>query len=193
MPKVVNIFPPLLPGDQVGVQGTAWLSRAILWFERFLPNAWNHRHKPRCSHWAIVYDPHFLIEAVGRIRMAPLCEYNNTRVVIYRRQRYADWQKKIYVGTLLEQWDSKYGWGKLVLLALDALFRTYWFTQRFGVTSYKVCSEFAAWGWQQTFGSDMVPDIDWKNVSPDLLDDFCRSNPDVWECIYDSIDEVHEN
>jgi len=184
MPKATH-FPRLLPGDQVGVIGESRFSKAIRWCEQFLPDKWR-RGPPRFSHIAVVYRPHILIEAVGRIRLAPLSEYENSRVVVYRRKGLEDWQRKMYADAMLEDWDQRYGWGKIVLLLLDALFGTYWFTQRFGVTSYRVCSEYAAYWWKQVFGDDLVEDTDWKDVSPQLEIDYISNRPDLWEFVLDA-------
>ena len=59
-----------------------------------------------------------------------------------------------------------YGYTKLPLFALDATFKTYWFTKNIGLKHFKVCSQ-----WIMFLLKNYYKTRDWRTYSPDDIDD----------------------
>ena len=75
------------------------------------------------------------------------------------------------VGTM----QGNYGYLKIPMFALDAMFHTYWFTSHVGIQSFKVCSQWVCW---LLYRQGFEPFKTWRNYSPDLLGDYCEAHPD---------------
>jgi hypothetical protein len=97
---------------------------------------------------------------------------------------------------------QKYGSGKLPLHALDAIFATYWFTNRIGITSFMDCSNLVGWLYKHAptvevddlvlygiaMGKIDHPDelgyelgCKWQSLNPDKLFDFVTVSSE-WIC-----------
>jgi len=60
-----------------------------------------------------------------------------------------------------------YGYTKLPVMALDALFKTYWFSKHIGLKHFKVCSQWIMYLLKDHYDSAK----NWRTYSPDDIDD----------------------
>ena len=58
-----------------------------------------------------------------------------------------------------------YAFTHIPLMALDSVFKTFWFTRTFGISNFKVCSEFMCWLDVKYLKSGIY--TEWKGMSPD--------------------------
>lgn len=82
---------------------------------------------------------------------------------------------KRYLEGLIGQFDGLYGMGKIPLLAMDSIVsfvvrkRIFWFTQTFGVMSFKVCSNLVAYILYKFGNGDEFCELfkNWRSQMPD--------------------------
>lgn len=185
--KDTPVVPPLnpllelLPGDCILSYNNSWISKAIRFF-RF------DKNKTRVSHAAIVVGDGLIVESLWRIRVKEVVKYDGQGIIVYRipdtllgtrnldMKSPMDIRKAVARHAMLFAGDS-YGVMKIPLFALDSIFHTYWFTQKLGISSFKVCSELYAYCWQK-FGN-LNFNTDWRSASPDSLDDWFSVNGEM--------------
>ena len=95
---------------------------------------------------------------------------------------------------------ERYGLPRIPLMALDCMFNTYFFTRRFSIGSFKVCSNRVAWVYAKAPTVEVTDselyniamgkldhefeldykflDVSWKQVTPDMINDHCEESKD---------------
>lgn len=137
-------------GDVSFVRGTGKLSDAIVWFQRLRDRpSWNPfiLGDDSPSHVMVHDSENFVVEALIERGIArnPISIHANEGLETFRPTFLTQIIKRNMYIMLDLMVGQMYGYGKIPLLALDGLFRTYWFTQVFGITNFKVCVHVAGW------------------------------------------------
>ena len=191
MSAPLNIWPNnLLTGDIILTRDEAgFFAKAIRWFGARATGSARVNHV--AVYAGIINGEGCVIEEAGKLRITPLYKYLDTPCVVYQMPVLTEAQRSAIVWQLLEPIGQGYGWGKIPLFALDGLFKTYFFTRFFGLTSFKVCSQAAAWAYDKVMGFDVFG-INWKSATPDNIDDWC-SNHDAWVEIHNTLPTQEEN
>lgn len=178
----------LKPADIVlSTSATSWQSKIIRWFEK------KQTGSARVSHASLslvgISQVPELIESQWLVERVKTEEYNEKPIVVWRHRNLTDLQRSSITLRSVSLSNHPYGMLKLPLFGLDALFNTYWFTQHANITNFKVCSQLIAWTYYKELLEDSVFGIEWRSVSPDAIDDYCRNHPEEWESVYCSISE----
>jgi len=176
--------------------GKKVISRIIVFFQRLINSADK-------SHTFFLENRHNIIEthAFQGVRMKPLSIYHGKETTIYRPTFIPYVTAKNMVALARYATGDGYGWDKIPLHALDCIFNTYRFTQRFSLTHFKVCSQLIGWLFQKTPTEDTNPILlykiatrrynhpqelnykfgcDWKSLTPDGIEDWLKDNPHEW-------------
>ena len=181
-----------LSGD-IGIStSNALMSKIIRFF-----SSW-HTGKATKSHAFAFVNDELIVEALGKIRLNPVSSYSKETFDIYRLPLLEEDRKNFRLNMLREVNDA-YGWTKLPLFALDSIATkimsilgkkepVFFFTRYFGITSFRVCSQFVVWGLHK-FTSYRIRNtkeqvVNWKIVSPDYLEDLLRLPINQAEKIY---------
>lgn len=183
-------------GD-VGLSSSrGWTAKVIRFF-----TSWHTTSATRSHAFAFV-SGRVVVEALGRMSANPAEKYvsGDEDVVVYRLPLTAP-DRVMFELEMIRQVRRGYGWGKLPLFALDAISTkvkslfgstrpVFFFTRRFGVTNFPVCSQFVVWGLHKHTGY-RIKDYDgrvveWKTVSPDYLEDLLKLSHNEAEVIYKS-------
>lgn len=179
MRKITMGLPELLPGDIILSKNNTILSTVIRWFEGL------QTRKARVSHAAMALGHGLVIESLWRVRINDLAKYEKQRIVVYRLKDHSDEERQNVARRAMKLAGDSYGLLKLPLFALDGLSSwtlrlfgwkkpVYFWTSKFGITNFRVCSQFLMYCWYK-FGNHSWP-INWRSGSPDFLDDYCDQN-----------------
>ena len=71
----------------------------------------------------------------------------------------------------------EYGWGRLILMLLDNIFGTRFFSKLSNNNRWQVCSSSVAWAYYVAFKMKFNG-VDWRSVDPDDIEDHCRNSKD---------------
>lgn len=191
------------------VRGSSWISDAIIFFQRLRDRpSWNPfvLGEASSSHVFVGLDEDHVVEAVAGkgIVKSKVTEYNGVSLTYYRPLFLTPEIRDNLIIMMQLLCGQRYAYGKIVLLALDALFRTYWFSRRCGVTDFKVCAHVVAWLYDKVPTTPAYVDAlnsivkgkyehpqalgykfgvkSWKDLNVDLLQDFMAESVD-WEQI----------
>lgn len=182
-PKIEEL--PLDVGDIIlTTQNRGFLSKAIRWFTSI------HTGHARVSHVAIYIGQGLCIEALSTIRINKVEKYNDPKqgYIIYS-PTLAHGQKEKLFKNIVTKASGQYGWGKILLFALDGLTTAaarpfgrktpvFFFTKHFNILSFPVCSQFAVYALQKWAGYYIRETnrkvVDWRIISPDYLDDLLQ-------------------
>lgn len=161
---------------QIGLsRADTWLSKSIRWFGK------RKTGDARYSHAFIKVDDDIVESWSTGLRIRPYSAYSNIDHILYTPTFLSVSEaRKIRLEALIQVGTYKgiYGFFKLPLFALDAIFKTYWFTKNVGVRSFKVCSQ---WSTYLFYKYAHYPHFcNWRSMSPDDIDDFCKDNPESW-------------
>ena len=154
------------PGDIILSRSGTWLSRTIRKFGKILSGG------ARFSHSALVVDKEKILEALYTVTESPLKKYDKQDIVVWRNPEWTAEQRQQIVERLMEIRGEAYGFSKLPLFMLDSVFRTYFFTSRLGVTSFKVCSTAITWAAFKVTGDKEPFGCPWRSTQPDTIDDW---------------------
>ena len=172
------MLPETMPGDCLLSASKTWLSKAIRFFEKLQTGSADR------SHVAICLDHEMIIEALGRVRISDLTKYEAQDIEIWRLP-LEESDREALDHELMKLAGDSYGWFKLPLFAMDSIATVirrpftkkpcFWFTDKLGITSFKVCSHLYVYALHK-FTSYRLRDfkgdeIDWRCVSPDYLQD----------------------
>ena len=171
-------LPYLHPADIILSRSGTFFSKAIRFFEKLKSGSANYSHSAMCL------SDREVIESLWRVTVNPTSKYENEDIVIYRPKFLTMDQKRSVVNRSLKIEGQAYGVLKIPLFAMDAVFKTYLFTQTFGISHFKVCSNLIAWAYYKELGHDDIFGTGWRSVSPDVIDDYCSRWPLLWEKIY---------
>lgn len=171
------MIPQLEAGD-IGLSASKeWLSSAIRWFERLQTGEANR------SHAFSMISGRRCVEALVRVRVSDFKKYEEADIEVYRLPLSDNEREDFADGIMLSAGDD-YGWFKIPLHAADSILSmirkkpTFYFTKKFGITSFKDCSQLAVWA-LHNFTDYVLQDenhekVEWRTVSPDYLQDlFC--------------------
>jgi hypothetical protein len=175
--------------DLILTQSDTWLSRAIRALEPHNDN------KPALvSHTACalgyLWFPPSCMEQLWTLSITPLEKYDNQRIVIYRNKVWTREQKYQIMTNMLSSMnrpDGIYGIGKIGLFALDRLFHTYRFTQKFSIPNFLVCSQRYAYHAYKVIGTDNIFGMGWRSVDPEIQRDYCEEHKEDWDCVINTI------
>lgn len=188
--RLRRIKPKLEQCDVLGFHGGAFISKAIRALTRTPGES-----KSWVNHVGFVYYPGpfysaCIQEAVTKVRRVSLSVYleqeKRTEVRIYRPTLSG-----VELFQILRSADTtvgrRYGYGKIVLHALDSLVsrivrRDINLFRRFSFSGHPICSWDLAHHWQAAGLSFGVAPAE---ATPDDIDDFCRSRPDLYDLIYE--------
>lgn len=185
-----NRFPLLLPADLILTRGGG----AIRWFEAAQSGS------ARVGHSMFYAGNAEVVESVfPATKLSSLEKYRSEPLIVYRRKDI-DLQTRLEIVLKAKSiLGLRYGATKFPLFMLDSLGGWikrrlgqkddfYWFTQHFGITHFKVCSNMTSWAMDKkiaqhgyTFGRP------WQSVNPDTQDDWCARHPAQWEIVYNSL------
>jgi hypothetical protein len=177
-----NVWPNLLEGDVLLTRNPGAFGVLIRFFEHWKSGEAN------ASHAAAVIDGQGnLVESLVRVARSHLAKYDTTPARVWRNTRWSFAQRAAIAARVQTAVGEGYGWGKIALFALDCLVpgQRYPFTQLFGVTSFKVCSNLVAWAIEKETGNQAFG-LPWRSVSPDAIDDWCGKHGGEWVLAHDS-------
>lgn len=173
-------IPKLMAGDVILSRSQTWLSRKIRLFEKWRSGGSRFSHA-LLALGELTEKPE-VIEALWKVTRNSLEKYSDQEIVIYRKKNLTQGQRNEIALKCVSVERSTYGIMKIPLLALDAMFRTYWFSQHLGFSNFKVCSELIAWAYDEVL-NESVFGCNWRSVSPDVIDDYCIQTQE-WEMIF---------
>lgn len=171
-----------ISGDIGLCTSEALISRIIRFFTSI------HTGSATKSHVFGFVDSHLIVEALGKIRVNPISNYQNVAFDVYRIPLNKEDQDN-YALNMLREINKGYGWFKLPLFALDgaatAISRVFgrkdpvfFFTKKLGITNFRVCSQYIVWGIHKftsyKFKDHNNKEVSWRVVSPDLLEDLLK-------------------
>lgn len=73
--------------------------------------------------------------------------------------------------------NTPYGVGRLILMLLDNIFRTRFFSKLSNNKKDQVCSSVVAWAYYVAFKTKFNG-VDWRSIDPDDIEDHCYYNQD---------------
>lgn len=171
-----------MPGDIGLSTGDAFISRAIKFF-----TSWQTGNATK-SHAFGSVGGRLIVEALGKIRVNSIEKYEDSVFDVYRLPlNEAD--RDSFELNMLREVQSGYGWFKLPLFALDGVTTAisrifgrvdpvFFFTRYFGVTSFRVCSQYVVWGLHKFTAYRLKNSnnevVHWRTVSPDYLEDLLK-------------------
>jgi len=171
-----------LPGDIGLSSGEALISKII----KFLTSL--QTDNALKSHVFGSVGGRLIVEALGKIQVNSIEEYEDSVFDVYRIP-LNDRDRDSFELNMLREVQSGYGWFKLPLFALDGLATAFlrlfgrdtpvfFFTRYFGVTNFRVCSQYIVWGLHK-FTSYRLKNskneiVHWRIVSPDFLEDLLK-------------------
>jgi hypothetical protein len=182
-----TMVPSLLPGDCINTASQSWISKMIRDFGKMRSG------DAQYSHTAIALGGGMCVESLWRVRVSLMTKYDDQTIIVWRIPDDMilaanpgidplSVREAVAQQALLMAGDS-YGLFKIPLFALDSVFRTYWFTQTFGLSSFKVCSQLFAYNWSKIGNIDFG--VNWRSISPDYLDDWFSMN--VKKPVYEQV------
>lgn len=186
MAPPLNIWPDLIEAD-IGNSHTSGVPGWLIRLGGIIKTG-----SARVNHSWLIASATGILEAVGRIRAASLAAYLDTPSAIYRYRHWTFEERVAVVAQMESIIGQGYGWGKIVLHALDSFIpgQHYPFTRLFGVTSFKVCSSAIAWAAYNAGARWPFGPINWRSVTPDYLDDWVRSHPEDWLVVHDTVSKT---
>lgn len=170
-------------GDLVGVQGRAWMSRAIRWVTR-------RKWEPRSlvNHHAIIVndgplEDAIVVEAVGKVRRGKLLDFyggKSAKVEVWRVINVTLEERDIVAGVAETLVGKKYPYHHLLFQFLDevVLNGRYIFRRLADLDPFYVCTPLAVacyWAVGKRFGFKSP-----NQANPDNLRDFLEANPDKY-------------
>lgn len=173
----------LLPGDILLSRKNTWLSRTIRKFGKIKTGSAKVSHAALCL-GKLTEKPE-VIEALWKVIRNPLSKYDKEQIVIFRKRGLNQAQRNEIALKCISVENQAYGILKLPLFALDSLTHSYFFTQTFGLSNYKVCSNLIAWAYEKAAGIKFG--VGWRSVQPDTIYDFCVSKQQDWEIILNGL------
>lgn len=176
------MIPKLLAGDIILSRQDKFFSRVIRWFGKQKTGEAGYSHAAMAL-GELTLEP-AVIESLFRVVQSPLTKYEGQEIVVYRMKSIDQMTRNRIAARALSVSNEGYGVLKIPLFAMDSVFKTYWFTSTFGVSSFKVCSNLIAWSYEKVL-SRLPFGIGWRSVSPDGIDDMCRISHE-WEKIYET-------
>ena len=159
-------------------------SKIILWFTS------GHTQDAKKSHAYLMGDEELVVEplASGKICINDVSEYENVEHSVYRLSLTPVDKRRLKFGIIGEV-NKGYGFTKLPLFVLDSMATkilslfgrktpVFFFTKYFGISSFKVCSQFVVWAIHK-FTNYRLRDqngaiVNWRTVSPDRLEDLLK-------------------
>ena len=176
------MIPKLEMADLILTKSDSMISKMIQIFERRQTGA------SRVSHAVLALGPFnstpAVIEQLTWMSINPLKKYEGERIVIYRNMEWPHTTKHNICVEMMKLMNQPYGFLKIPLNALDCIFKTFWFTQKFGISHFFQCMQAIAYAGYKATGQDDVYGCGWRSVTPDLADDYCREN---WKIVYDAL------
>lgn len=193
------MLPETLSGDGILSASKTWLSKAIRLFGKL------HTGSASRSHVAVCIGEGQIIEALSEIRINDIEKYEKEDIEIWRVPLSEDEQDDFRSGIIKMAGDN-YGWLKIPLHAMDSFvtFCTrpirkkpfFWFTQKFGISSFKVCSHLYVYA-LHTFTDYRLlgpgpwhEEVDWRTVSPDYLQDLLALPHNKAQLIYKQVTNI---
>lgn len=170
-----------LQSADIGLSSSdSFVGRAIRYFEAAQSGSARYSHA-----WIALgklTDKPQVIESLWKIARSPVGKYADQKIIVYRHKNLTRGQRNEVALKCVELTNHSYGTLKIPLFALDGIFRTYFFTKMFGVSSFKVCSNLVAWAYESVLGHEVFGTC-WRSVTPDVIDDYCQAHPDTWEVV----------
>lgn len=174
------------------VRDNNWISKAIRWFE------WNQNKQPsRVSH-AYLYlggltDQPSVLEQLWTCTTSPASKYENQQIVVWRNKKWSNLEKTWIATKAMQVMNQPYPVPRLLLNVADSLTKSYWFTKHLTTLKcFKECDQLIAWAAAQVFKRDDIFGVPWRCLNPALLDEYCQTHPDEWECVINRIDAPTE-
>ena len=156
-------------------RSNTWLSKAIRWFGK------HKTGNAQYSHAFLLFGDTVYESLWNGVKATKYRKYRGKPHVLYTPIFVTGKQSKViekYLLRLTESVKGSYGYTKLPLFALDALFKTYKFTNRWSITSFKVCSQLACYCFYKKIKYYKFKN--WRSMSPDDIDDFCMIESSDW-------------
>lgn len=173
--------PNLLPADVVLVRTPGFFGKAIRIFGIIATNDADVNHA-QIALGNLLAEPQ-VVESKWRIKRSPLGTKN---IVVWRHKTLSDNVRREVAMKAVEACGEHYGFLKIILFVLDAIFHTIWFTRKLGFTNFKVCSNLVGWAYDKTLGGQAFGEP-WQSLTPDGIDDYCKRNP-KWVKVYSSLE-----
>jgi len=181
-------------GDIGFSASNTFLSKGIRFFTSL------HTGKATASHAFALVGENLLVEALDHIRIKPIQKYGNPKQAVeVFRINISDEERKAFREGMIRLENGQYGWGKIVLFALDGITTglkkmvgmkkpSFFFTQKLGVTSIPVCSQLVVYGLHKYTNyrvkDDDGKEINWRVASPDYLQDLLKLEHNGGKLIY---------
>lgn len=161
----------------------SFIGRAIRYFETKRSGSARYSHA-----WLALGDLTIqpeVIESLSKVTRSPVQKYYGRKIIVYRNNKLTKAQCNEIGMKCAERANHGYAWLKIPLFALDAMFKTYFFTSMFGISSFQVCSNLVAWAYEKVLGYEVFG-VGWRSVSPDVIDDYCMANPDIFDVVFNN-------
>lgn len=195
------------------VQNNNKIGKAIQFFERLgdRPHRWNpfvlgeakHGHALLLENVSQLIETHIL----QGVRKRPIDVYTEATLEVYQPKFLTVVTQHNMVKIANYMIGQRYGASKIPLHALDSIFKTYWFTDKLGITSFMDCSNMIGWLYKHT-PTVHVTDMElydiatrkmeshpqqlnyefgckWQSLVPDKLFDFVEDSNDwAFTCVF---------
>jgi hypothetical protein len=178
----------------------SWLAKIIKFF-----TSWQTGNAQK-NHCFTFLDETTIAEAVGKIKVTPLKNYEKRTFSVYRIPLTKKEQEAFKFG-MMGALQSAYGWFKLPLFALDAIITkissiwknknpVFFFTKYFGITNFMVCSQFVVWGLYKytdyRLKNEKGKIVSWKIIQPDYMEDLLQLPINKAKKIYEQVGTDNE-
>ena len=161
------------PGDILAVRGKGLFSRMIL-----------RATSGEISHVGLVIsaDPALILEALIRVQTRPLKDAMRDAKDVYLLQpiNFSAIECREIVKEACRWSARSYGYGKILLHALDALFGTEWFSRHLAISNHPICSWLIAEAYRHE-GYDFGEPS--GSVTPGDIFAFAQAHPDKYRII----------
>lgn len=168
----------LKPADLILSKSDSVVSWVIRFFEALQTGSADYSHAAMAL--GELVEPESVIEQLLMVVINPVKKYIGRDIAIFRNTNWSDLQRIQIACMMQQQMRQPYGILKIPLNMLDCIFRTYWFTQTFGISHFKECMQSYAWCAYKIIGTDNIFGCGWRSVSPDIAHDYCLNNPEEW-------------
>jgi len=178
---IKNVLPTLKTGDVILCANKS----IIVWFMKKFQDDPVH-----WGHCLIVKDKDVAWEAFWTIREYSLSKFFKNKVYwrIARKKDISEDNRANMLMIVPPLLGRFYGLRRILLQALDHIFKTNRFSSSYKNVYDQVCSSFCSWIYETSCGY-RFNDVPWMSCDPDDIEDDWEKNPDSWEILEERLDE----
>jgi len=177
----------LVDSDRVGARIVKFLMTApTLW--QYIWRALRHtQQKVRFYHAGMCVYDNKVIEQQGVVEYEDVYDaiLKKKKAIVYRYKHLTEAQKEGLLFTAYQDLGEKYDWLLIIGRTLTWLTGIKWFTRKIQLRDHEFCVTRVAYWFYEVLGVTFGQRT-WHEVTTDSIDDFCKTNTNDWEVVYES-------